>query len=142
MKFLKDFFYDKNDILIALIILLLAAGLIFWRMEIIMDYPETLAEQTQTENNTAEETDTPDAGAFDGGLWTNGTLIADVTVTVAGGSATEAVQSLIDAQLFESYEQFSQICSAAGYSPENIKATTFTFAAGCTQTDIAKQVTQ
>ena len=48
MKKLKDFFYDKNDILIALAILIIAALLIVWRMEIIMDYPRTLAEETGT----------------------------------------------------------------------------------------------
>ncbi len=39
MKGLKDFIYDKNDILIALVILILAALLIIWRMDVIMAYP-------------------------------------------------------------------------------------------------------
>lgn len=150
MKGIKDFLYDKNDILIALIILIAAAMLIVWRMDVIMEYPHTLAQETGTQvttddaavddadtskseaGNTASETDT---------LWSGDTLSRDVTVTVQGGSATAAVQSLMDAGLFDSYDQFTQVCQAAGCRPENIKATTFTFPAGSTQADIAKLVT-
>ena len=42
MNKLKDIFYDKNDILVALIILAIAAVIIFWRVDVIMAYPETL----------------------------------------------------------------------------------------------------
>ena len=42
MKKFKDFLYDKNDILIALLILVAAAFLILWRMEAIMAYPQTV----------------------------------------------------------------------------------------------------
>lgn len=161
MKRLKDFFYDKNDILIAFAILVIAALLIVWRMEVIMAYPKTLAEETGTVDTTEDyavdsedddqkdpntDTSQTDDGNQEGGdsdqLWQNGSLSKAVTVTVQGGSATAAVQSLIDAGLFESYDQYAQVCNAAGYSPENIKATTFTFEAGSTQTDIAKAVTQ
>ena len=67
-------------------------------------------------------------------------LSKEIKVKVAGGSATAAVQSLVDAGLFSSYEEFTKVCKAAGYTPEDIKATTFTFEAGCTQTDIAKKL--
>lgn len=159
MKRLKDFFYDKNDILIALVILAIAALLIIWRMDVIMAYPQTLAEETGTtdttethavdsDENSGKTGEDGESGESGGGqdsedsLWTDGTLSKDVTVTVQGGSATAAVQSLIDAGLFKSYEDFEQVCNAAGYKPENIKATTFTFQSGSTQTDIAKMVTQ
>lgn len=141
MKGLKDFLYDKNDIVIALVILILAGLLIVWRMDAIMAYPQTLAQETGT-------TDTTDESAVSGeaddtsSLWSDGILSKDIQVNVAGGSATAAVQSLIDAGLFKSYNEFTKVCKAAGYTPEDIKATTFTFKAGCTQTDIAKQVTQ
>ena len=141
MKRLKDFFYDKNDILIALAILVLAAALIIWRMEVIMAYPKTMAEKTGTVNTTEEKAvdsksdqeNGEDSDSSQGSsVWTNGVLSHEVTVTVQGGSATAAVQSLIDAGLFESYDQYAGVCKAAGYTPENIKATTFTFQAGST----------
>ena len=143
MKKLKDFFYDKNDILIALAILIIAALLIVWRMEIIMHYPRTLAEETGTLDTTEPEAvDSPENSQQANEIWTAGVLTKDITVTVRGGTATEAVQSLIDAELFASYDEYSSVCNAAGYKPENIKATTFTFPAGSTQTDIARMVTQ
>lgn len=155
MKGLKDFLYDKNDILIALIILVVAALLITWRMEVIMEYPQTLAEETGTQVTTDDtavddhdsdsDNDDHTQGSGDNTstdtLWSGDTLARDVTVTVQGGSATAAVQSLIDAGLFDSYDQFTQVCSAAGCKPENIKATTFTFETGSTQADIARLVT-
>ena len=144
MKGLKDFVYDKNDIIIALVILILAALLIVWRMDVIMDYPQTLAQETGT-TDTTDEKAVPGEDSTTGensGPWSKGVLAKDTTVNVAGGSATAAVQSLVDAGLFASYEEFTKVCKAAGYTPEDIKATTFTFEAGCTQTDIAKQVTK
>ncbi|MGF6376473.1 hypothetical protein M2140_001546 [Clostridiales Family XIII bacterium PM5-7] len=155
MKSFKDFLYDKNDVLIALLILLLAGLLIFWRMEVIMDYPQTLAKKTDTVDTTTEvaspsdepksddasdDPSTTDAGAAT--LWEDGKLTKEVTVTVQSGSAIAAVQSLIDAKLFESYDEYVHVCQAAGYTPEGIKATTFVFEKGSTQTDIAKKVTQ
>ena len=142
MKSLKDFIYDKNDIIIALVILILAALLIVWRMDAIMEYPQTLAQQTGTTDTTDETAVPSDSKGGDSGLWSKGVLSKEIKVKVAGGSATAAVQSLVDAGLFSSYEEFTKVCKAAGYTPEDIKATTFTFEAGCTQTDIAKKVTK
>lgn len=42
MKKFKDFIYDKNDIIIALLILVVAALVIFWRLNIILEYPKQL----------------------------------------------------------------------------------------------------
>lgn len=42
MKKLKDFIYDKNDIIIAALILAAAALIIAWRMDVILQYPKEL----------------------------------------------------------------------------------------------------
>lgn len=42
MKKFKDFIYDKNDIIIAVLILAVAALVIFWRLNIILEYPKQL----------------------------------------------------------------------------------------------------
>jgi len=137
LKALKDFYYDKNDIIIALLILLIASLIIAWRMDIIMDYPQTLAKETDTTQTTEQSAvENPDQ------IWSDGMLTREVTVTVSGGSAVTAAQSLVDVGLFESYDQYVEICSAAGCTPENIKANTFTFASGSTRTDIVKRVTE
>lgn len=155
MKNYKDFIYDKNDILVVIAILIIAAALIFWRVSVIVNYPKTLSHQIGTDdttqssavendktNNANTESGSEGGTKTDGSIWSDGVLASDITVAVQSGSATSAVQSLIDAGLFESYDQFSQVCKAAGYTPENIKATTFVFKAGSTQTDIANKVTQ
>ena len=72
MKKFKDFLYDKNDVLIALLILVAAALLIIWRMDAIMEYPKNLlggdvAEeganaQTGAENDAEGEQNGENAG--------------------------------------------------------------------------------
>ena len=39
MRGFKDFFHETNDIALAIIVVLLAAGLIAWRLRIILAYP-------------------------------------------------------------------------------------------------------
>ncbi len=39
LKWIKDFIYDHNDLLVALIIILAAGALIYGRMNLILDYP-------------------------------------------------------------------------------------------------------
>jgi len=41
MKTLRDIIYDKSDIAVALLILLIAAAIIINRVDAIMDYPST-----------------------------------------------------------------------------------------------------
>lgn len=48
MKSFKDVLYDKNDILVAIIILIIAAAVIFFRINAIMDYPSTLVDSEET----------------------------------------------------------------------------------------------
>jgi len=43
MEKIKDFLYDKNDVLVALIIVVIAVFVIFTRFEAIMAYPEQMA---------------------------------------------------------------------------------------------------
>ncbi len=47
MNKIKDFIYDKNDLLVALLIVAAAAFLIMSRINVIMDYPVSLAAQAQ-----------------------------------------------------------------------------------------------
>ena len=57
IKRIRDFIYDINDIFIALLIVLIAAGIIVWRSSSIMKYPEYLAAR---QANTANEIIVPD----------------------------------------------------------------------------------
>jgi hypothetical protein len=52
---LKDLFYDKNDLFIAIIVLVLAGLLIQNRIGVIMDYPAIMAAQASSENSLRTE---------------------------------------------------------------------------------------
>ncbi len=74
MRAIKNFFHDINDILLAIIIVAIASGIIYWRMGIILDYPKQLAaqqaayEQEADDLEDAEEADAAeanDAGSAD-----------------------------------------------------------------------------
>lgn len=55
MRLLKNFFHNINDVVLAIIIVAIAAGIIYWRMQIILDYPKKMIEnQVVTEEVTDE----------------------------------------------------------------------------------------
>jgi len=54
LKRIRDFIYDINDIFVALIIVLAAAGIIIWRSTNIMDYPKYMAARSSNMTNTAD----------------------------------------------------------------------------------------
>lgn len=140
MKRIKDFIYNTNDILLAFVIIIIAVLIIMWRMNAIMDYPATLIAENNTQSEQTGDGNNSEPLIPDS-VWVDGVLGKDITVTIEGGTASEAVQYLVDAGLFESYDEFAEICDSAGLSSENIRAKTFVFESGSTQTDIASAVT-
>ena len=196
MKYIKDFFYNLSDLFIILLILGIAGGLIYWRFNIIMDYPEALAaevretanqnlvpggdsegenaegentqgenaegenaqgenaqgETSQGENAGAESGETPapidtsseqepGSGPRDNTIWKDGKLRVDMNVELASGSSEIAVESLVQAGLFTSYEDFVAVCEKIEADPGMVAAGTYTFPAGSSQEDIADIVT-
>ena len=51
LKKIRDFIYDINDIFVAIVILLAAAGIIIWRSTAIMAYPDYLAAKNPESNS-------------------------------------------------------------------------------------------
>lgn len=101
---------------------------------------------TDTESQTTETQPTntyvePGSGPRDSDIWENGHLKSSVTVTTAQGTAYDAVDSLIAAGLFTSFDDYFAVCMRVGVDSSRIQAATFTFDAGQTQEDIVKQVT-
>ena len=159
MNKLKDFIYDKNDIIIAAAILVAAALLIWWRLNVILDYPQQLISDS-TDTSVTEITDSGDAtdassvdttdtgdGTTDGNsdattteLWADGALTKDVEVTVDGETASAAIQCLVDAGLFTDYAEYQSACDSLGLDDEKVSAGTFTFAQGSTKEQVARQV--
>ena len=165
MNKFKDFIYDKNDIIIAAAILIAAALLIWWRLNVILDYPQQLISES-TDTNVTEITDSGDAtdassvDTTDTGdattdansdatgddssttteLWADGALTRDIEVTVDGETASAAIQCLIDAGLFDDYAEYQSACDSQSLDDEKVSAGTFTFAKGSTKAQIARQV--
>lgn len=55
MDKLRNFIYDKNDIIVTLIILIIAAVIIYFRIGVIMDYPNTLVHDAASKTATTEQ---------------------------------------------------------------------------------------
>ncbi len=154
MKKFKDILYDYNDIIIAFLILVIAALLIIWRMNAIIEYPKTLVgddtpsvSEPSDNNSTGEQggeqnqpsnNDSPSAES--GELWVDGALSRTVEVSVSGDSASEAVQCLIDAQLFKDYAEYQSACDGLGIDHQKVSAGTFKFEKGTTKKDIARAI--
>lgn len=110
MKKLKDFLYDKNDIVIVIIIVAAAAILIFSRIDAIMDYPAKYAEEHAatetketvkiTEPSTEEET-----------------VAEDATITIGDeDSSSDVSDKLYEAGLIDSADDFNVFIEDSGKS--------------------------
>lgn len=62
MKKFKDFFYRKNDIFTAIIIVLIAVGIIFLSVKNLLDYPDTLLTE---ENRQVEQLQSNNSSTYD-----------------------------------------------------------------------------
>ena len=58
-KRIRDFIYDINDVFIALVIVLAAAGIIVWRATDIVNYPQYLANKASTPASQTEQSADP-----------------------------------------------------------------------------------
>ncbi len=61
---MKNFFHNISDILLAILIVAIASGIIFWRMQIIMQYPEKIAAE-QAAKPAATEMEAPQGEVTD-----------------------------------------------------------------------------
>ena len=127
MKNFKDLFHNTNDIIIALVIVMMAAGVIVWRFNVIMKYPQVLA--SQSSRKQSEETLNSTSTLKYGSAFKNGALKKDVSVTINGGGEAD-VSDLIDKNLFTDYKQFTADVKAQGHDVSEIDAGTYSFKKG------------
>ena len=140
----RDFLYDKNDILIAFLIIVTAGIIIAWSVRNVMNYPNTLDSVTTAEKvqSAVEKESQENSGSADQvARWKKGKLAETITVEVSSDSTDAAINSLIAAGLFDTARQFKVTCKSAGVSDADIKTGTFTFKKGSTRQAIVKQVT-
>ena len=127
MKNFKDLFHNTNDIIIALVIVMMAAGVIVWRFNVIMKYPQVLA--SQSNRKQSEETLNSASTLKYGSAFKNGALKKEMSVTVNGGGEAD-ISDLIDKNLFADYKQFAADVKAQGHDVSDIDAGTYSFKKG------------
>ncbi len=63
MKHIKNLIHNINDIALALIIVIIAAGIIYWRIQVILDYPQTVISGQSETVQEIEEVPTDSGGS-------------------------------------------------------------------------------
>ncbi len=110
MRKIKDFFYDKNDILIVLIIVAAAAFIIYTRIDAIMEYPEKAAQAVQeaeissVEQESSVPEEDPDKKTDKNDELGSNTTIS-ITITDSDTSVSVS-ERLAEAGLVSSAEEF------------------------------------
>jgi len=128
MNRIKDAFYDKNDILIALVILCIAVFVIFFKVEAIMEYPKTLAASSsnQVQDPVAIDPIVTDPIATDpistDPVATDAAVdsVPEVcSVYINSGDSMQTIgANLVSAGFFSSVEEFVQLISDKGVSTQ------------------------
>lgn len=125
MKKIKDFFYDKNDILVAVIILAIAALVVTWRVDVIMEYPSMIIAQAGEHENEdgpviglpPETTDSAitSGDAIDNPIDSGSDEVDICAVYVNYGEALEVVgANCVTAGLVGSVDEFMNLVNARG----------------------------
>lgn len=168
---LKDIFYDKNDIIVALMILIAAGVIITHQVESIMSYPQLLAAQVQQAQNEEEsikaqsetegsqdaqgegsgdeaqrdETQRDDDQSQSAQPQSNSgefkTSVSRTVVIPTGSHSTSIASILVNAGLVPSQDAFLSAVSAAK-AETKLKAGSFTIPAGSTLSDVVSILTK
>ena len=164
MEKFKNFIYDKNDIVIALVIIVLATFIITGRINAIMAYPQSMLNQPQgaadtpavnspevpgIKNPVIPPVTVPPAPVVKPPVTVppantppppaTGTLI---TVTIPSGSTGDAIAKiLISSGLIAQKSDFTSAVAAAG-AERKLKAGTFKVPTGSTPAQIVAIVTK
>lgn len=130
MNRIKDFFYNKNDIIVALIILAAAAFIIYLRIGDIMSYPETLADTSVVDQSTMESSSQSTAESS-----------AETSVTIPENPDAETVsQMLAEAGIISSAEDFQAALEKYKLA-DSIQSGTVQIPAGASNEEIIELIT-
>lgn len=130
---LKDIFYNKNDILLALIILMIAGFIISGRVDAIMNYPQALAaeqdittsgQEPEVQPDTTNATDSAIAGDGETDSTSESALqpednnppeVVNLSVYIANGTTEATVAKLLlEAGLIQEKNEFLNALTVAG----------------------------
>ena len=151
MNRLRDFIYDKSDILVALIIISVAGVIIFSRIDAILAYPETYAKEAAPvveseepvqyeypDPSTAENPGTPSGDAIEPG---EGEPEMFAVYINYGESLQVIARKFVDVGLFETTEDFFTAVDAANAGTQ-IKTGNFIIPSDSTPEEVMAIITK
>lgn len=140
MRKLKDFFYNKNDIIIVLIILAVAAFIIYSRIGIIMEYPEKMAESNETA--TMQETPTLESETTQESTEKSASSSKNVSITISDSDTSVTVsEKLAKAGIVKSATEFEGYITNMDKA-DSIKSGTFKLTKGSSYETILNTITK
>ena len=163
MKKIKDLIYNFNDIFIAILILALAVGIIAWRVDEIMAYPEYVASKQQETasqggvdfsnvdleekpvedfNTEPEEITTQEPTEDTQTQEPDPVPQTDTKITIPSGSSGQKIADILtNAGVVPSSQDFLNEVAKQGVE-KRLKAGTFTIPAGATVEEIVQILTR
>lgn len=163
MNLIKDIFYNKNDVLVALVIVLVAGYVIVDRIGVIMDYPSMLTAVAAEQNGeVVPDTEAPvsdDPGAEDpltdvedpavdppapnpvAEQTTGEPTVQQVSIHIEyGATGGQIAQKLVDAGLLEDRDAFYDAVAVAG-AETKLQAGSFKIPSNATPAEIIRIIT-
>lgn len=141
MNKLKDFFYNKNDIIVVLIIVLVAGFIIYTRIDAIMAYPEKLAEKTAQQQKEDAETSNTSEVQTETTASDNSAAGEKISITISDSDSSDTVSAkLYEAGLVSSDSEFEKYINDKGKSGA-LKSGTFQIPKGSSSEEILTIIT-
>lgn len=147
---MRNFIYNKSDIIVAVLIIVVALIIIFFRVNAIMNFGDSKTVAADPTNATSspsaiEDSDSADADTTenvdppaDGDNNNDTTSTEDVSLKIESGSSTGSIANdLVDKGLVASADEFKKEVSAQK-AETKLKAGTFNIPAGSSVADIVK----
>lgn len=146
MNKLKDFIYDKSDIVIALLIISIAGLIVFSRIDAILSYPETFAANikppavSEPAVNVGDK-DATSSAAIEGNA-DGGDAIEMLAIYINYGESLQSVaEKFVSVELFPTSEEFLSIIEDAGVQTQ-IKTGNFIIPANATDEEVIEIITK
>ena len=145
MNKFKDFFYNKNDIFTVLIIVAVAAFIIYTRIDVIMAYPEKLANEISKKEATQEvspspETTTDEIKTTEDEAKKNDSQ-EEISFTISDGDSSVSVSTkLFEAGLITSDTEFQNYISNMD-KESSLKSGTYTIKKGLSNEEVLNILT-
>ncbi|MBK5247360.1 MAG: hypothetical protein JJE49_08870 [Peptostreptococcaceae bacterium] len=141
MNKLRDFIYDKSDIVVALLIISIAGLIVFSRIEAILSYPETFAASIKPPVVSA-----PAVYVGDKDTTSSAAIEDDVVEMLAiyinyGESLQSVAEKFVSVDLFSTSEEFLSVIEDAGVQTQ-VKTGNFIIPANATDEEVIDIITR